>query len=543
MNTFRVLGILLGFALLTSCDDEISLIDSNVVGDNNFSMELFDSSTLVAYNEKINAIQSNNLPVNPLGILNHPVFGQSKVHFVTQLLLERENPTFTNVNSIVVDDVSLYIPYFSRRISTNQDGVGTFELDSIYGTSKIRLDIHENGYFLRPFDPNASTSFEPQRFFTDEFQTVNQLKIGERLNNSTEVKQNDEFFFDRTEIADVQEVGEDEDPIITRRNPGMLLSLDKTFFKNKLFTPSAVPQLASNNLFTNYFRGLFFKVDEIAGESGSLKMLNFSGGTITITYREEELVDHDNNPDTPAQPTMVEKTMQLNLRGNTVSLWQQTYNPNYQTALETSNPAMGDPNLWIKGGEGSMAIIKLFGRNDDDNDRGITPELEALRENNWLINEASITFHIDRQTFATGPEPFRVMLYDIKNRRPLADFTLDAAVNNARPILGKRTFGGIIERELSGGGRGTRYKIRITNHIRNVIRRDSTNVRLGLVVVQDIALPVVAPGRLRNPSQRQVKATPLANAMSPLGTVVHGNHPSVPEDKRLKLDIYFTKPN
>nr|MBP6460351.1 DUF4270 family protein [Crocinitomicaceae bacterium] len=36
---------------------------------------------------------------------------------------------------------------------------------------------------------------------------------------------------------------------------------------------------------------------------------------------------------------------------------------------------------------------------------------------------------------------------------------------------------------------------------------------------------------------------PKASVMNPLGTILYGSHPSVPEDKRVKLQIYYTKPN
>jgi hypothetical protein len=39
--------------------------------------------------------------------------------------------------------------------------------------------------------------------------------------------------------------------------------------------------------------------------------------------------------------------------------------------------------------------------------------------------------------------------------------------------------------------KGTSYKIRITNHIRNLIKfKDSTNIKLGLVVTEDINNPI-----------------------------------------------------
>jgi len=31
--------------------------------------------------------------------------------------------------------------------------------------------------------------------------------------------------------------------------------------------------------------------------------------------------------------------------------------------------------------------------------------------------------------------------------------------------------------------------------------------------------------------------------MSPLGTILFGTNPNVPEEKRLKFEIYYTKPN
>jgi hypothetical protein len=31
--------------------------------------------------------------------------------------------------------------------------------------------------------------------------------------------------------------------------------------------------------------------------------------------------------------------------------------------------------------------------------------------------------------------------------------------------------------------------------------------------------------------------------MNPLGTIIYGGTSTVPEDKRLKLEIYYTKPN
>jgi hypothetical protein len=37
--------------------------------------------------------------------------------------------------------------------------------------------------------------------------------------------------------------------------------------------------------------------------------------------------------------------------------------------------------------------------------------------------------------------------------------------------------------------------------------------------------------------------TPRASVMSPLGTILYGSKSTVPVDKRLKLQIYYTKSN
>ena len=51
--------------------------------------------------------------------------------------------------------------------------------------------------------------------------------------------------------------------------------------------------------------------------------------------------------------------------------------------------------------------------------------------------------------------------------------------------------GGIIEKDAATSAynkRGIKYKVRLTNHIMNLISKDSTNVRLGLVVTESIGL-------------------------------------------------------
>ena len=225
------------------------------------------------------------------------------------------------------------------------------------------------------------------------------------------------------------------------------------------------------------------------------------------------------------------------MAGNSVSLLEQTNtNALFTNATTNANTIDGDENLFLKGGEGSMAILNLFS----------TPgELTTLRSNGWLINEANLVFHIDTDKMKDIGgvkvfEPNRIYLYDLTNNRPIVDYFNDATTGK-NPKNGKLIYGGMINKETSTNGRGLNYKIRITNQIRNLLKNaDSTNVKLGLVVTEDINM--VTSNYLKTPNLF-TSQVPKASVMNPLGTILYGGKSSIPVDKRLKLEIFYTKPN
>ncbi len=533
--------VALGLTLFMACDKDFNSIGANIIGDGHYTFGTPDhEATVLAYNHDISSVQSNNLPVNPLGIYHNTTFGKSTAHFVTQLSLPTAIPTFTTITQPpLVEDVVLYIPYFSVKGTTTNE-VTSYTLDSIYGNSKLKLSVYENGFLLRDFDPETG-SVNAQKYYTDQVLDFENNKRGaaadgtsvangERLNNSTNTAQNDEFFFDATEIS-VVSTNDAGDETTTKLAPGIYLKLNSSFFQKKIIEGSAQGQLANNNVFKNYFRGLYFKVEQAASapNGSSLAMLNFANGKVTIKYKEDKAVENQTNPD------RVTKTLELNLSGNTVSLVDQNRNMDYANALAGASETTGDDRLYVNGGPGSMAVIELFGRDAN----GLSAELEAYRAKGWLINEANLTFTIDRDALGTNPEPNRLYLYDLNNNRPLIDYTADQTTNTAKPKLGKRVYGGIIVKQ---NNRGVTYKFKITNHISNLLRNpDSTNVRLGLVTTE--AIGTVANYSKKNPGSSFIKRVPTASVMNPLGTVLFGSKSSIPLDKRLRLEIYYTKPD
>ncbi len=545
---FKFILLLFVTILLVSCDKDFNEIGSDIIGENHFGLEQDSTKGITAYNIDFGSVESNNLPINALGYYNHPFFGKTKASFVSQIVMDTINPSF-GANPTVTK-VELSIPYFSTLMSTDAEtGNRTYELDSIYGSSKIKLNVYESNYYLR--DYSASSGFqETQKYFSGDQVDFDTYKNSSRLNNDNSVNQNDAFFFSPEEIRTYKTV-DGAQVVDTRSVPGMRLSLRTDFFQNKLFGSSAPGKLKNNTIFKEYFRGIYFKseVSSSSPDQGSLALLDFKKGKIVVTYKV------DVTDDTGAV-TIKERQFSLSLSGNTVNFFENNYNPSYTSGLANSNMNLGDEKLYLKGGQGSMTVIDLFkkedlkGYNAQGNligANGVSDELDDLRNpsngKKWLINEASLTFWIDKSVMTGTAEPNRIYLYDLNNHRPLVDYYYDNSVSpNAK--YNKYIHDGIIKKETTGDKRGIKYRIRLTKHIQNLIYNDSTNVKLGLVVTESIGS--INSAKLKNPfssGSLLVDRAPFSSVLNPLGTVIYGSNPNVPVDKRLKLKIYYTKPN
>jgi hypothetical protein len=528
----KKLFVFCAFFLLISCDKEYNLVGEDLIGDNNFDLgkEYF---TVKAYNQKTGVVQTNNLAVNALGVYTNAAFGTTTASFVTQVTLSAVNPTI-GANP-VVDSVVVTIPYFSKvKSSDASSGKITYELDSIYGGSKakFKLSIFESGYFIRDLDP-ATNFKEKQSYYSNQKNDFDALKIGNRINNAADAKENDAFYFDPSEITETTIDESTKKATNTKSKPAMRLKLSTDFFLNKILK-APEGKLASNDVFKNYFRGLYFKVEKNSSEE-SLAMIKFSKGVIRMYYKE----DLSTTANGTTTVTREKKTLELALSGNTVNFLEQSnVNSDYANAIATSNPVTGDQKLYVKGGEGSLAVIELFGPDKDNN--GVADELEAIRTKGWLINEANLVFNIDATAMKNSVDPNRVFIYDLTNENAVLDYLTDFTTVSGADKKNKYIFDGLLQKETGTGGRGTKYKIRITNQIKNLIKyKDSTNVKLGLVVTEDITIGTF--NKLLTPNAL-FSTLPTASVINPLGTVLYGAHPAVPEEKRLRLEIIYTKP-
>ena len=564
----KISSLLFLFVLLISCDKDFNSLDSEVIGDDHFDL-VYDEASLVAYSKATGVVQTNNLPLNALGIYKNDFFGTTKAHFVTQVELGSENPSF-GFNPII-DSVYLYVPYFSELKSTETSGERVYELDSIYGnaeTGKFRLKVLENGYYLRDLDP-ADNLQSSQKYFNDDKATkIDPFKGSELLNNSSNIAQNNEFYFSKKELYIYKTNGaglyvdsngavlSDQNNVTLRvikerKTPGMWLDLKNSFFQQKILDAASTANLFSNNAFKNYFRGLLFEVEEINPDQGALAVLDFSKAELKILYKAASEAVSVENP----TPTRTRRTFSLKmgynasttLRNNSINLLEYNNSTEYDAGLAGSNEVLGSDRLYVKGGNGSVAFIDLFA----------PTELETLRNNvatkNWLVNDARLTFYVDKTAMTNVPktsEPERIYIYDATNNLVLVDYTFDSS-SSANLKNSKVVFGGMIQRETTGPKKGIKYTIRLTEHIKRILKADSNgefqdNIKIGVSVTESINL--VSSAKLKAPISAngvQISDIPLASILNPLGTVLFGNVVTDPDDeaKKLKLSIYFTKPN
>jgi hypothetical protein len=558
---FLKIAVFVLFITVVSCDKDFNTVGSDVVGGHQFDFEK-DYISLEAFSKRTGHVQSNNFPVNHLGIYNDPVFGVTKAHYVSQITMATPNPTIGDTQ--VIDSVYLYVPYFSTLKETATDGSKTYELDSIYGydeTKKFKLHVYENGYYIRDFDP--TDNFESaQKYYTNDKPLIDPFKGTELLNNSANVSQNEAFFIENKEIIIYETDGnglfvDADDVVLTdqldvslrivkeRKSPGIWLDLKNSFFQDKLFGAAAAGKLESNNVFKDYFRGLLFEVEEITPEVGSMATLDFSKAEIKVLYKATT-----NTTDANGDPVVTTTRNSLSLKighdgssvlNNSINLIENPFNADFDANFDANGQSALGADLWVKGGNGSVVYIDIpvAGPNG----------LGQYIGKDYLLNEANLVFYINTTKMAGNDiEPERIYLFDATNNTPIVDYYADPSISS-NSKRNKFAFGGIIERESIDPRKGIKYKIKLSTHINRVINGDddvNENIRLGLVVTENINFS--ANAYLQTPftiGTDEVKLLPFSSAMSPLGTVLFGTNPAnaLDYDKRLKLEIYYTKPN
>jgi hypothetical protein len=598
-------AILGTFLLLvsSSCEEDVTTIGNGVIDENPFSSNkaVYD---VFAFNKNIEAVQTNKLPIYQIGVFNDPIFGSTRASITSQISLAggAGNPTFGNyakstedisdtdgndatiVENETVTEVILYIPYLRNNNSdTDLDGVANEfdldpedpnsdsdgdglsdnaerlagsdplnedtdgdgilddedtstlpnrfpvkrELDSIYGNREapFTFKVERSTFFLRDLDPNSNFLESQEYFSSQEFAPSFVSDV--LFEGPVQITDEQTLIF----TEDDPETEEDESLESPRViEPGIRVPLDLSFFQTNIMDKEGMSELISNSNFKNFLRGLHLSVTPTTDDI--MLLLDLRNANITISYEYDRFVDETlEKGEREYILSFVTGQGNAPIQGNAVNtIIADAYPMEVADNLDTGTNAS---KIYLKGGPGTYTEIKLF-----DNNNGETI-INDIKTKNWIINEANLVFYVDRDALdAVGgiTEPLRLYMYNAENNKPIYNPANDYSVADSRFGI-YLDYDAILQEE---NNQGIKYTIRITDHINNLILRDSTNATLGLAVSPDIRISGVSTAVINGNAEKKL---PVASNLTPLSTILYGSATGVPEEKKLKLEIFYTEAN
>lgn len=479
-NIILMVFIIIGFY---GCEKEFATVTASGIVDTttvNFSNK-YSKFIVRATNKKLNPIQSNNMPSGLIGAFNNSEFGSYKADFVSQLRPSQFNPTFaTELEQLTIDKVIFSMPFFSTTVGQNEDGSTSYQLDSIYANKDgdfyktIKISVYESNYFIRDFDPTSNELNVSQNYYSNK-------STGSSIISDSELEKELLFELDNFEPSAQEIQITENDSIIERLSPRIYTELDNIdYWQSKIFDKQGSEELSNSNNFNNYFRGLYFKVTT-NDNLGSLFMFDPSQANITIYYSTES-IDPSSSDDENDEDAVTNKTFTLSLSGNRINFFENNLNL----------PEEDESTLYLSGTEGAMGILELFDEettehpnsNEDNQLPDVSIDIKDLINKDILINEANIVIE---KTSSNDFEPHRLFIYDAENNFVLSDYNFDVSASSD-PATSRTNHLSTLYTETINDEVREFYKFKVTNHIKNIIKNDSTNVKIGLTVSANVNL-------------------------------------------------------
>lgn len=467
--------------------------------------------------------------------------------------------------SNIIESASNTDPLDSSSVDADRDGLNDVggaaiiannyakrvELDSIYINGEnyddvvksplpsFNLKVERSTFFLRDLDPSASFQ-EAQEYYSNQVFSPD-FVTGDPLFDGVVEIIDEEILILNEDDDSTEDVNEAETN--TKLQPGIRVALDNEFFQTNILDKEGDSELISQSNFTEFIRGLHFSITDDTGNDVML-LFDLKSSNITMTYSytnyDTNVTTDDTSDDNPNN--ILEKDFTFSfltgstsgaVSGNAVNtLITENYGPQIVQALDNGENAS---RVYLKGGAGTYAEINLF---EEDGGESI---LEQIKSENWVINEANLVFYIDRdQLDASGSkiEPPRLYLYNSENKFPLINTLTEQTDIESPSLFGAYlNYDGIIEKS---NDKGVKYAVKITDHINNMVIRDSTNATLALTLTTNIQNWSIADAKVVGGEERLA----MTSTVTPLGTILYGSNIQATDpnfDKRLKLEISYTK--
>ena len=592
-HLFRQLPFVVAFCALGlglwSCESEDFTLGESLVSGEPFTLTKQTYAIESVKQLSLDRVQTNKMPLYQLGNYKDPLFGETRASLVSQLQLSLPNPVFGELSALAeidndsderekVTKVTLYIPY--QRASSDEsdrdgDGVpdifdvdpddpqsdsdgdgltdnderllGTdplsedtdkdgildaddpettansfarrFDLDSIFSFTnqdRFHLTVRPSDYYLRDNDPKTDF-LESQAYFSDK-QSVFEPFLGNSLFDGPVVISDFQYVTYNEDDPTTPDVDESLTIDVSQsRDPGILVELDKSFFQDRIVDLEGYEALRSQSNFKDHLRGLHLSID---ASDDLMLLLDLSTAFIEIEY-EYDSINTQDATDT-FRLNFITGSAQGFTQGIAVNTWE------YERLMPTtSNESILPNRMYLKGGNGSVVQFELPQR-----------VIDEAKQNNWLINEASLEFYVDQEAMAPIPfEPPRLYMYKSTNSFPI--YNARNEISSSQTALGVyQNYDASLRR--SANGRGESYKANITDYFNDMVVRDSLNVPINVSVSANIAFSQIQQAVLDDGTAMNY---PIMSGISPFGTVLYGPSSEVVEEKRLKLNIFYTALN
>ena len=584
-----------------SCDPQYNSIGYDLLSSKELNSKKFLAPVFVS-EEKIKDFQTNDLPIQQLGKLNHTLFGETTAQIISQLSIS-SNPIFglndqlredlDNSSEIrliqeneKIESVFLEIPFFSSNNDSDNDGVEDY-FDS--DPQNIESDSDNDGVLDYIETQNLTN---PLSADTD----------GDGIND-LEDTDNSILYPSENSVYKV-------DSIFGNKSA----SFDFKVYELKYFLNSLDP----NNNFEskiNYFSSQDFYENGFVGEILHDARINLNleevrlnyqrDDSLTIDIDERKTIENRYSPRlrVPLNPAFFQKKILDNeganelanqtnfsefLRGLIIKMENPSdylymmlnfdnalirinysfdkYNTNateddisddfifkdYSSFILNTNGVkinniknnFTDNNFSENDSESKIILKGGLGSRlrlklfDSDNSRTL---IDSLRANQWLINEANLVFYVDQKAIENWENKEiadRIFLYNLENSLPITDYFSDISINSNSVNRNKAVYGGILEYDQNN--KPFRYKISLTDHIKELLISDQVdNIDLGVSITSNIQDSSFKRALILGLSEEQFY--PTSSILNPFGTVLIGVNPEKElSDKKLELEIFYT---
>lgn len=490
---------------IISCEEDFTDIRTNIVGNNDFTTNDTVFSAAISTKD-IESVRADALAIGGvlgqylLGVYNNQNYEKIEASIITQLdipfSLFLNNEVFGADTTVVttIDTAFIKLPYQATFLG--QSGAGPlFNLDSIIGdkTQPFTLNVYRLSSFLNtlnPTNPALQNSFQSNHVYETFTEKLNFFEDFQLIPRNQDTVQ---FVIRR--LANNQIYSTDSISL-PNSNPFLAIPLKKNIIKQEFLDKYNDPEFQSQEAFNNFFRGLLI---EATGNNGSLISFSFNTNAIELI---PSLEIYYTNTVYRSNGAVIIDTIKKN------DSFQFTGVRNNKFVMTPGN-ALASHQAKVQGTAGSSLKVDLFGA--DTNLNGFPDELDYLRSQNWLINDARLTVYVDKATVGsdTTATPFRMFLFKdgvTSTNQPNQSQILDAITEGINAIDGNLRIG--------SDRKPDRYVFNLTDYISELAAgRIDYLPSLGIKALNPTDLPTTINDTIIRTYSWNPKAVMLLNEM------------------------------